>query len=167
MLIRTEAPADILAIDRLLKSAFETDAEANLVMKLRENSHLTLSLVACNDEGEVIGHAMFSPVLLEGEDYNWQGLAPVAVKSEYRKQGIAQKLVTEGLESLVEFGYPVCVVLGDPAYYSRFGFNAAEKYGFSCQWEVPAGAFQIAELVPEQLTGKGGMIQYCEEFNEL
>lgn len=37
MLIRTEAPADILAIDRLLKSVFETEAEADLVMTLREN----------------------------------------------------------------------------------------------------------------------------------
>ncbi|QSA19762.1 N-acetyltransferase, partial [Vibrio furnissii] len=73
MLIRTEAPADILAVDRLLKTVFDTDAEANLVMALRENSHRTLSLVACDDEGEVVGHAMFSPVLLNGEDLNWQG----------------------------------------------------------------------------------------------
>jgi putative acetyltransferase len=55
MLIRTEAPADILAVDKLLKSTFETEAEANLVMKLRENGRRTLSLVACNDEGEVVG----------------------------------------------------------------------------------------------------------------
>ncbi|MFA0071550.1 GNAT family N-acetyltransferase, partial [Vibrio breoganii] len=77
MLIRTEAPADILVIDRLLKSVFETDAEANLVMSLRENSHLTLSLVACSDEGEVVGHLMFSPITLHGDDHNWQGLAPL------------------------------------------------------------------------------------------
>ena len=49
MLIRTEAPADILAVDRLLKSAFETETEADLVMRLRENGRRTLSLVACND----------------------------------------------------------------------------------------------------------------------
>ncbi|GAK85151.1 acetyltransferase [Vibrio ponticus] len=60
MLIRTEAPADILVIDRLLKETFPTEAEANLVMSLRENGKLTLSLVACNDDGEVVGHAMFS-----------------------------------------------------------------------------------------------------------
>lgn len=79
MLIRTEAPADILTIDRLLKHAFPTDAEANLVMRLRENGKLTLSLVACTDDGEVIGHALFSPVTLNGEDLSWQGLAPLAV----------------------------------------------------------------------------------------
>lgn len=102
MLIRTEAPADILVIDRLLKSVFETDAEANLVMSLRENSHLTLSLVACSDDGEVVGHLMFSPVTLDGEDHNWQGLAPLAVKAECRNQGIAKSLVEEAFSTLVD-----------------------------------------------------------------
>ncbi|PMJ93024.1 N-acetyltransferase [Vibrio sp. 10N.261.55.A7] len=167
MLIRTEAPVDILPIDRLAKAAFETDTEANLIMKLRENSHLTLSLVACNDDGEVIGHAMFSPVLVEGKDYLWQGLAPVCVKQEYRNQGIADALIREGFSSLFEFGYPVCVVLGDPKYYSRFGFSAAKPLGFKCQWDVPEGAFQIIELAPDQLKPHSGLIEYCPEFNEL
>jgi len=167
MLIRTEAPADILVIDRLLKSAFETEAEANLVMQLRENSHLTLSLVACTDEGEVVGHAMFSPVTLEGEDLNWQGLAPVAVKEEYRKQGIADKLIREGLSSLFEFGYPACVVLGDPNYYGRFGFEAAESKQMRCEWDVPAGAFQVLAMAEGEFDQRQGLIQYCPEFSEL
>ncbi|MCK6264844.1 N-acetyltransferase [Vibrio sp. ZSDE26] len=167
MLIRTEAPADILAIDRLVKAAFDTDAEANLVMKLRENSHLTLSLIACNDEGEVIAHAMFSPVLVEGEDHAWQGLAPVCVKEGYRNQGIAEAVVKEGLSSLLEFGYPVCVVLGDPNYYSRFGFTNAAEHGFECQWNVPEGAFQIVELADGYMKPHSGLIEYCPEFNEL
>ncbi|OIQ23100.1 GNAT family N-acetyltransferase [uncultured Vibrio sp.] len=167
MLIRTEAPVDILPIDRLAKAAFDTDAEANLIMTLRENSHLTLSLVACTDEGEVVGHAMFSPVTVQGEDCLWQGLAPVCVKEEYRNQGIAETLIREGFASLFEFGYPVCVVLGDPKYYSRFGFVNAKNLGFECQWEVPEGAFQIIELAPEQLEAHSGLIEYCAEFNEL
>ncbi|ASO28495.1 MULTISPECIES: GNAT family N-acetyltransferase [Vibrio] len=167
MLIRTEAPADILAIDRLLKSAFETDAEANLVMTLRENSHLTLSLVACDDDGEVVGHVMFSPVLLNGEDLNWQGLAPLAVKKEWRNQGVAASLVKEGLICLAEFDYPACVVLGDPDYYQRFGFKEAAKFDFRCRWDVPVGAFQIVALVDGELSGRAGLIEYCPEFNEL
>lgn len=38
MLIRTEAPADILTVDRLVRSAFDTEAEAKLVMSLRETA---------------------------------------------------------------------------------------------------------------------------------
>ncbi len=167
MLIRTEAPADILVIDRLLKQTFETEAEANLVMALRENGKLTLSLVACNDEGEVVGHAMFSPVTLEGEDLNWQGLAPLAVREDYRKQGIAERMVREGIESLRDFGYPACVVLGDPAYYSRFGFIASEQHEFRCEWEVPAGAFQVLAIAEQEFAGRSGLIEYSPEFADL
>lgn len=167
MLIRTEAPADILTIDRLLKSAFETEAEANLVMQLRENSRLTLSLVACSDEGEVIGHVMFSPVQLDGEDYNWQGLAPLSVKEEFRNQGVANALIKEAFVSLVDFGYPGCVVLGDPAYYQRFGFKSANNFDFNCIWDVPDGAFQAIELVEGCFQGKSGLIEFSPEFSEL
>ena len=167
MLIRTEAPADILPVDALLKSAFETEAEAKLTMKLRENSRLTLSLVACNDEGEIVGYVLFTPVLIDGEDLRWQGLAPVAVKEEYRQQGIAAALIKEGFESLRDFGYPACVVLGDPAYYGRFGFEAAEKHQMRCIWDAPEGAFQVIELEEGTFSGRKGLVEYCPEFSEL
>ncbi|AZL84031.1 N-acetyltransferase [Aliivibrio salmonicida] len=167
MLIRTEAPADILTIDLLVKSVFDTTAEAKLVMSLRENSHLTLSLVACNDDGELIGHCLFSPVTINGEDIAWQGLAPLCVKKEYQKQGVATAMMKEAFETLTELGYPVCVVLGDPAYYQRFGFEAAEKYNMSCQWEVPEGAFMVKACDAEFLADRSGLIEYCPEFNDL
>ncbi len=167
MLIRTEAPADILTIDRLLKHAFPTDAEADLVMRLRENSKLTLSLVACTDEGEVIGHALFSPVTLNGEDLSWQGLAPLAVHEDYRRRGIGAQLIKEGFDSLRDFGYPACVVLGDPEYYARQGFESCAELGFDCAWEVPQGAFRIAELAEGQFEGRSGRIDYSPEFSDL
>ncbi|EEY39330.1 N-acetyltransferase [Vibrio mimicus] len=165
MLIRTEAPADILAVDELLKTVFATEAEANLVMALRENGRRTLSLVACDDEGEIIGHVMFSPVTVDGEDLNWQGLAPLAVKEEYRRQGIGAELVKEGLSSLGELGYPACVVLGDPAYYSRFGFEDAAQYQLHCAWEVPLGAFRVVALWERELDGRRGLVEYSPEFS--
>ncbi|EOW2078852.1 N-acetyltransferase [Vibrio mimicus] len=165
MLIRTEAPADILAVDELLKTVFATEAEANLVMALRENGRRTLSLVACDDKGEIIGHVMFSPVTVDGEDLNWQGLAPLAVKEEYRRQGIGAELVKEGLSSLGELGYPACVVLGDPAYYSRFGFEDAAQYQLHCAWEVPQGAFRVVALWERELDGRRGLVEYSPEFS--
>ncbi|GGK45370.1 GNAT family N-acetyltransferase [Aliivibrio fischeri] len=167
MLIRTEAPADILTVDRLVRTAFDTEAEAKLVMSLRENSHLTLALVACSDDGEVIGHCLFSPVTLNGDDLNWQGLAPLCVKKEHQKQGIAEELVKEGLEMLTELGYPVAVVLGDPNYYQRFGFESATNYDMHSKWEVPEGAFMIKACSSEFIEGKSGLIEYCPEFDLL
>ncbi|WP_428771276.1 GNAT family N-acetyltransferase [Vibrio sp.] len=171
MLIRTEAPADILAIDRLLAATFDSDQEAKLVMQLRENSRLTLSLVACTDDGEVVGYVLFTPVLVDGEDFGWQGLAPLAVRADYRGQGIGGQLVREGLASLLEFGYPACVVLGDPAYYSQFGFADAALHGLRCQWSVPEGAFQfcsMAELAPiSPEKGQLALVSYSPEFGQV
>lgn len=165
MLIRTEAPADILVIDALVRSAFPTEAEAQLVMALRENSNLTLSLVACTDEGEVVGHVMFSPVTLNGELVNWQGLAPISVKESFRNQGIATELVKEAHSMLRDFGYPAAVVLGDPEFYCRFGYQFDER--FTCPWEVPEGAFRIVEISEGALDNQKGLIEYCVEFSEL
>ncbi|AMG31117.1 N-acetyltransferase [Grimontia hollisae] len=167
MLIRSEALADQFAIDRLLKKVFPTDAEAELVKSLRENGHNTLSLVACNDGGDVVGHLMFSPVLVDGTDTGVQGLAPLCVHPDYRGQGIAAQLVREGFDTLNEFGYPACVVLGDPAYYSRFGFKPAEEFGLSCKWDVPADAFMAFEFAEGAFNTVQGQVTYCAEFDAL
>ncbi|RXJ73861.1 GNAT family N-acetyltransferase [Veronia nyctiphanis] len=167
MLIRTEVPADILQIDRMLRQVFDTDAEAKLVMALRENGNNTLSLVACTDNGEIVGHIMFSPVMLEGEDLGWQALSPVSVLPGHQKKGIATKLINEGFEMLFELGYPACFVLGSPEFYGRFGFATAAKVGLSCQWPVPDTAFMAVELEPGSFSGKFGQISYCPEFAQF
>ena len=167
MLIRSEALADQLAIDRLLKNVFPTEAEAALVRALRENGHNTLSLVACNDDGEVVGHLMFSPVQVGEIDTGVQGLAPLCVHPDYRQQGIAAQLVREGFDTLNEFGYPACVVLGDPAYYSRFGFKPAADFGLRCKWDVPAEAFMAFEFAQGAFEQASGEVAYCPEFDAL
>ena len=57
------------------------------------------------------------------------GLAPVAVLPARRRSGIAARLVREGLEACRERRRGFVVVLGDPAYYGRFGFLPAERLG--------------------------------------
>jgi putative acetyltransferase len=164
MLIRTEAPADILSIDRLLKTAYPTDAEANLVMSLRENGRFTLSLVACSDEGEVIGYALFTPVTISGEELNWQALEPIAVLPEARGDHTGQKLIQDGLETLAELGYPVCVVVGDPNYYKQSGFVEVSRDELHCQRNVETGSFQVNELLPDNLQLHQGEVTFSPEF---
>lgn len=167
MLIRAETLADIVVVDALLKDVFPTHAEAKLVKHLRENGRRTLALVACAEDGEIIGYVLFSPVTLEQDDFNWQGLAPLAVKASYREQGIGQALVNEGLNSLAELGYPVCMVLGDPKYYARFGFKAAKPLGLSSQWSEYDDALQVYELQEGALKSVTGKVYYSPEFLTL
>ncbi|HEY8615708.1 N-acetyltransferase [Phenylobacterium sp.] len=132
--IRPERPADAGAISHLTTRAFETTAhgsgtEALIVERLREAGALTTSLVAVADH-EVVGHVACSPVTIEPEQPGWYGLGPVSVRPERQRRGIGQALVRAALEDLRLRGAAGCVLLGDPAYYGRFGFvsDAALTY---------------------------------------
>lgn len=118
--------------------------------------------------GEVIGHALVSPVTVvtNGPDLPLLGLAPVAVLPEYQGQGMGTLLIEACLEQLRQSGAVGVVVVGDPAYYSRFGFIPAARWGLRCEMEVPEGAFMALELSPGRLAGISGIVRYRREFTE-
>ncbi|ACY83265.1 GNAT family N-acetyltransferase [Edwardsiella piscicida] len=167
MLIRAEIPVDAPGIDRLLRRCFPGADEAELVSCLREDGLLTLGIVATDDEGGVVGYAAFSPVTVDGEECQWVGLAPLAVDEAYRRQGIAERLVYEGLDTLNEFGYAGVAVLGDPRYYQRFGFVNAAQNDLHCRWPECDTLFQVYALAPQALEQARGRIEYAEPFNRF
>ncbi len=132
VVIRPEQPGDIDAIGQVHRAAFPTDVEARLVEKLRQHGRLWLSLVA-EDESGIIAHIAFSPVRIEGnnEPTRGLGLAPVAVRPEYQRQGIGTRLIHEGLSACKQTGFSFVVVLGEPVYYHRFGFEPASRWGLN------------------------------------
>lgn len=167
MLIRVEIPIDAPGIDALLRRVFNRAAEADLVHDLREDGLLTLGVVATDDEGQIIGYVAFSPVTIDGEDKQWVGLAPLAVDEAARSQGLGRRLVYEGLDSLNEFGYAAVVTLGDPAFYSRLGFEVAAKYGLECRWSGQEATFQVHRLADDALENVKGRVEYARRFNQL
>lgn len=137
--IRPEQPADATDIARVTAAAFaqaqhSSGTEAAIVSGLREAGALALSLVAV-DGGAVIGHVAFSPVGVGEEPGAWYGLGPVSVQPDHQRSGIGRALIEDGLARLRQGGAAGVVVLGDPAYYSRFGFvsDGGLRYG-----DVPA-----------------------------
>ena len=128
MVIRPEVPADEEAISAVITEAFlraehSGGNEAKIVEGLRETGSLTVSLVAIEDE-RIVGHIAFSPVTIDGQSCGWFGLGPVASVASRQRQGIGRALVEAGLDLLRSQGASGCVVLGEPAYYGRFGFTA-------------------------------------------
>ncbi|MFE0502501.1 GNAT family N-acetyltransferase [Lysobacter soli] len=126
MWIRTETQDDHAAIRALLGEAFaESDGkgriEQRIVDALREDGELSLCLVADID-GRIAGVAVFSPVAIDGAQ-SWYGLGPVAVAPRDQGHGVGTALIRAGLAELADRGAAGCVVLGEPAYYARFGFN--------------------------------------------
>lgn len=153
-MLRDEAPDDAAAIAALLTAAFRDaprsdGSEAAIVARLRAAGALTLSLVAADAAG-LAGHVAFSPVRA-GDAPGWQGLAPLAVRADARRRGIGAALVRAGLARLRGLGAAGCVVLGDPAYYGRFGFAADPRLTLA---GVPAPHFQILRLVGPMPTGR-------------
>lgn len=112
--------------------------ERRIVDALRADGCLSVSLVA-QRERRIVGHVAFSPATIGTKGAGWYGLAPLAVLPGCRRQGIGAKLVRTGLDALRRIGARGCVVLGDPAYYARFGFG-------------PAGDIAFPHASPEYLT---------------
>ncbi|MCP1402433.1 GNAT family N-acetyltransferase [Achromobacter insolitus] len=126
MRILPESPGDREAIFTLTQAAFKDHphsqhTEGHIIDALREAGALTLSLVAQLD-GRIAGHVAFSPVAIGDGSPGWYGLGPVAVLPELQGRGIGAALIDDGIARLKALGAAGCVVMGDPAYYQRFGF---------------------------------------------
>ncbi|WP_418318880.1 GNAT family N-acetyltransferase [Piscinibacter sakaiensis] len=126
MLIRPESAADLSAIRALTARAFagvpySDGSEPGIVEGLRASHALAISLVA-DHEGTLVGHVAVSAVSISDNTSGWFGLGPISVEPSYQGRGIGSKLVHAALEELRGQGASGCVVLGDPAYYKRFGF---------------------------------------------
>jgi HAD superfamily hydrolase (TIGR01509 family) len=164
--LRPERPDDLPGIRRVEEAAFAHHNEADLVDLARMRGKTTLSMVAVQDGG-VLGHALFTPVTLDPLHPGWRGLGlgPIAVLPEYQRKGIGSRLMRAGLEHVRRLDYGFVVLLGNPAYYSRFGFKAGRAFGFSSDYGN-GDEFQVLELRPAALTGSVRKVKYIQEFEE-
>lgn len=125
--IRAERPGDEDAIHEVTAAAFlaaphTSHTEQFIVRELRRAGALTVSLVA-EMEGRIVGHVAISPVTIDGSECGWFGLGPVSVLPARQRTGIGSRLVREALARLRTEGAGGCVLVGEPAYYRRFGFR--------------------------------------------
>ncbi len=130
--LRPERAGDYDALGDLITAAFagkpyaEGD-EADLLVALRRANALTVSLVA-DLHGDVVGQAAFSPAKPADGSQRWYALGPVAVLPAHQRTGIGSALVRAGLKRLTALGADGCIVVGDPAYYTRFGFAVRPEH---------------------------------------
>jgi putative acetyltransferase len=161
--IRAEYAGDAPAIAALAFAAFDSpdhsgEAEREIVERLRADGDLTLSLVAIAAEGEIVGHAAFSPVRINGEAAGWFGLGPVSVAPAHQGSGVGSALIREGLARLAKLGAKGCVVLGSPTYYGRFGFASDPALVYPAP---PAKYFQTLVMRGEAPQGE---VSYSAAF---
>lgn len=168
--IRPATGGDVAAIDALLRRAFPEPVEAMLVQRLCVDGDMVLTLVADDEEsGALAGVVVFSRMGVEiaGKPIAAVALAPLAVEAAYRRQGVGEALVQAGLAHLKDAGAMLCFVLGDPAYYGRFGFATEWARGFASPY---AGDYLMA--LPLQgggamPCGERGAATHASAFAEL
>lgn len=161
--IRSEIAADVDAIDAVTTAAFlaapHTDHTEQFIVKaLRKAGKLTISLVA-EVGGNVVGHVAVSPVSISDGTSDWYGLGPISVSPAYQGQGVGSHLMREALRALRESGASGCVVLGEPGYYGRFGFQADSNLVLP---NVPPEYFQAISFCTAVPCGT---VSYDESFN--
>jgi putative acetyltransferase len=148
-LIRPESPADAPAIFGVTEAAFRTAAhsagtEQFIVKALRRAGALAVSLIAELD-GSVIGHVAVSPVTVSDGSPGWYGLGPISVLPQHQRSGVGSKLMLAALQALRELGAAGCMLVGDPEYYRRFGFEAATGLSYP---GVPPEYFMAVSFGP-------------------
>jgi putative acetyltransferase len=137
--IRSATPRDREAIRKVEEHAFGQPAEAGLVDALIEAGDAVVELVA-EDEGQVVGHILFSRLRVGNGKrvFPAVALAPLAVEPSFHGTGIGGALVREGHVRLRAAGETLSVVLGDPAYYGRFGYGRERAAGFESVYQCDA-----------------------------
>ncbi|MFT5571935.1 MAG: putative acetyltransferase [Cryomorphaceae bacterium] len=133
--IRAKNPSDNGDIHQLTREAFSQMARSShteqfIVDALREANALTVSLVAelslAASDSKIIAHVAVSAVTVSDGSKSWYGLGPISVHPDHQGQGVGSGLMKHALRDLAQLGAAGCVLLGDPAFYSRFGFEPIE-----------------------------------------
>ncbi len=163
--IRDEADVDADAIRKVHLEAFGGDVEARIVDSLRERGKMVLSLVISLNS-EVVGHLAFSPVTVADAPASFRGLGlgPVGVRPKAQARGLGSSLIREGLRRCRMEAYDASVVMGSPAYYSRFGFEPAHAFGLENEWGV-GDEFMVLRLRDGALDQVRGLVRYAPEFS--
>ncbi len=153
--IRESTQDDVAQLADVYANAFPDEELMPLVVALLESKEEVVSLVACVDRA-LVGHILMTMCGIEGRSERVALLAPLGVVSAWQRRGAGAALIAEGLRRVKALGATQVHVLGDPAYYGRFGFRAdagvAPPYPLPKEWDT---AWQSLSLQPGETTLEG------------
>lgn len=161
--IRPENPSDIQAIDNVTAAAFSSvpysgHTEQFIVKALRDSGALAISLLA-EGPAQIVGHVALSVVTISDGSSGWYGLGPISVTPGEQGRGVGSQLMRAAIAGLKVLNAKGCVLLGDPGYYRRFGFEAIAGLELA---DVPPTYFQALLL---QGTYPKGRVTYHKSFS--
>jgi predicted N-acetyltransferase YhbS len=166
LIIRSEKPSEFRLIYDLVKVAFQTaqvsnGQEQDFVNRLRAgNGYIPQLALVSEQDGQIIGHIMLTKttVSCRGLKHEVLLLAPLAVALEHRGCGVGSQLIMESFTRAKNLGYQAVLVVGNPAYYARFGFKPSVSFGITHNPPIPDPYVMACELVPHALSGVSGTV---------
>jgi putative acetyltransferase len=167
--IRPAAREDERAIRDLLVAAFRGPVEADLMDRLREHGAVVVELVAVEAGrvagDRVVGHIAFSRLWIEnGQRLSPAiALAPLGVHPDFQNQAIGSALIESGHTRLRELKERLSVVVGDPAFYARFGYSREAAAGFATTYQ----ADYVTALALSPSAPRTGTLRYDHAFDGL
>ena len=120
--IRSERASDVAAREALLDACFGANRHARTSQRLRDGrapaEGLAFSAVR---RGKLLGTVRLWHVSAGGAPA--LVLGPLAVDASCRKLGVGASLMNHALAAAAARGHGAVILLGDAAYYQRFGFS--------------------------------------------
>ena len=153
--IRTETTTDITAREALLDEAYGRSRFRKPSEKIRRGRTPAESLVAFDGE-RIVGTVRLWNIDCGGKPALLLG--PVAVACDRQGEGIGAALMAHAVEAARLSGYAAIVLVGDAAYYGRFGFTAEKTGALAMPGPFERHRLLALELVPGALDGAAGVI---------
>jgi predicted N-acetyltransferase YhbS len=155
--IRSERPPDAAAREALLDIAYGPVRFTKPSQRVREGREAAVALVAA-DQGRVVGSVRLWPVAA-GTGRTALLLGPLAVHPDCRRRGIGAALVRRAIRAAREAGHAAVLLVGDAAYYARFGFTAAKTAALGMPGLFDPARLLALELTPGALDGAHGLVR--------
>lgn len=128
LILQTERPQDGPAVEALDDRAFGPGRFTKVSERVREFAEFRPELSFCAFEGErLVGTVRQWRVDVGGREVIFLG--PLAVEPSEQHRGIGGVLVARACEAAEAAGFSAVLLVGDPPYFNRFGFEGAGASG--------------------------------------
>lgn len=137
MIIRLEEEKDYFETENLTREAFwnvyrEGCFEHLIIHNLRKDKSFVKELDYCIEiDNKIIANIVYAKGKLKLENGDIRKIlifGPVSVLPKYQKKGYGEKLINYTIEKAKELGFDAIVIMGNPNYYKKFGFESCSKY---------------------------------------